>query len=985
MGKTYIGDSNNAAQDIKKIYIGLDNPNLHNLPNRYTELEYIQSDGISYIDTNYNITSNTKIIADFQIIERKPGLELVLFCGYNATEAIRNRASCSSDGSFKVADGSFSQTEDIKLRTTVTSLGGSNSNTPETNNLIIFENVPKEGGHTYSRKGIINLYSLEIYETDTIVKNYIPCIDKIDNIIGLYDIINNEFFPVINDIPENYERIEYIESTGSQYIDTNYKPSTSTAFYANFINYDEIGSTSCGTIFGESNNLDGDYYLTGWTDDNTQGRFCRNDINTYDPLIVKDQKVTIAHSITNNFLSRNDDTTLTTASTSFDSLLDIYLFAKNLNNTVDTPSKTKLYSFTILERYESIHDYVPVVRKLDDKPGLYDVIDQEFLTNDGEDEFLCGNPIKNCNNSKMKSGIAKEIQKAYLGVRVVPPEYTPLEYIENNNYEYIDSGVLLTPTIKVEADFQITEKKYGFVTFIFGNNTDNKSSLRAGIGSQNSFDTSIGSIIYSQTSDIFARTSVVGTATSGTNPGTTLLIFASRRNDNIKPQGIGKIKLYSLKIYDNNVLIRNFIPCKRNSDSINGLYDIVNNVIYTNANPIPSDYQQVEYLQSTGSQYIDTGCSTTEYRGTYITFNTNNSVSTEDPGPICGVSLSSNGNRYYLETWESTTTNSGRFWIGTSWASCDAKITPDTKLTIGHSMVTKTVARDDNSYATSATTPVTSWNMYAFGYNEYNENANLNSRTKIYYLSFLEKYEKIHEYIPVIRKLDNKPGMYDVVSGTCLFNKGEEDDFLYGEPVNDFVSGSTTPLVIARLVYPHYQKVEYIQSSGTQYIDTGVIPNENTRIQMKFRPLVATGGVIIGYNTGNDNTDYRFFNASSGNYFDMWNKRINGGTCSSGTDYTYELGNFYVKNLLTNTNVISGAVVSSFTGVDSIKLNAVTSTSGFVNVRWYYVKIYDGTTLIRNLYPCYRTSDNAIGMFDIVEKKFYNNNGTGVFIKGSDL
>ena len=69
MGKTYIGDSNNAAQDIKKIYIGLDNPNLHNLPNRYIELEYIQSDGISYINTYYNITSNTKIIADFQIIE----------------------------------------------------------------------------------------------------------------------------------------------------------------------------------------------------------------------------------------------------------------------------------------------------------------------------------------------------------------------------------------------------------------------------------------------------------------------------------------------------------------------------------------------------------------------------------------------------------------------------------------------------------------------------------------------------------------------------------------------------------------------------------------------------------------------------------------------------------------------------------------------------------------------------------------------------
>lgn len=583
----------------------------------------------------------------------------------------------------------------------------------------------------------------------------------------------------------------------------------------------------------------------------------------------------------------------------------------------------------------------------------------------------------------LETGIAKEVQKAYLGVRVVPPEYTPLEYIENNNYEYIDSGVILTPTIKVEADFQITEKKYGFETFVFGNFTDDICRLRAGILANNTFDIGVGSIIYSQTSNIFARTFVTGTASSGTSPNTTLLIFGGRRNE--ITEGIGKVRIYSFKIYDNNILIRNFIPCKRNSDSVNGLYDVLNGIFYTNANPIPSDYQQVEYLQSTGSQYIDTGCSTTQYRGTYITFNTNNSVSTVDPGPICGVSLSSNGNRYYLETWESSTTNSGRFWIGTSWASCDAKITPDTKLTIGHSMVTKTVARDDNSYATSATTPVTPWSIYAFGYNGYNESAHLNSRTKIYYLTFFEKYDKIHEYIPVIRKSDNKPGMYDVISGTCLFNKGEEDEFLYGEPVNDFVSGSTTPLVIARLVYPHYQKVEYIQSSGTQYIDTGVIPNENTRIQMKFRPLAVIGGSIIGYNNANDSTDYRFFNANSNNYFDMWDKRINGGTCSSGTDYTYELGNYYVKNLLTNANVISGTAVSSFTGTESIKLNASNSASGFVNVRWYYVKIYNGTTLIRNLYPCYRTSDNAVGMFDAVEKKFYNNNGTGVYTKGSDL
>ena len=45
---------------------------------------------------------------------------------------------------------------------------------------------------------------------------------------------------------------------------------------------------------------------------------------------------------------------------------------------------------------------------------------------------------------------------------------------------------------------------------------------------------------------------------------------------------------------------------------------------------------------------------------------------------------------------------------------------------------------------------------------------------------------------------------------------------------------------------------------------------------------------------------------------------------------------------------------------------------------------YDGDTLIRNYIPCYRKSDNEIGLYDIVNNVFYTNQGTGVFLKGSN-
>jgi hypothetical protein len=42
-------------------------------------------------------------------------------------------------------------------------------------------------------------------------------------------------------------------------------------------------------------------------------------------------------------------------------------------------------------------------------------------------------------------------------------------------------------------------------------------------------------------------------------------------------------KMYYCKIYDNDILVRDFIPAVRDSDSKPGFYDLVTNQFYTNA------------------------------------------------------------------------------------------------------------------------------------------------------------------------------------------------------------------------------------------------------------------------------------------------------------------------------------------------------------------------------------------------------------------
>ena len=60
-----------------------------------------------------------------------------------------------------------------------------------------------------------------------------------------------------------------------------------------------------------------------------------------------------------------------------------------------------------------------------------------------------------------------------------------------------------------------------------------------------------------------------------------MLIF--RHGGGFIPQSQALLKIYSLKVWDNDTLIRNFIPVYRKIDSVIGLYDTIEGKFYTNA------------------------------------------------------------------------------------------------------------------------------------------------------------------------------------------------------------------------------------------------------------------------------------------------------------------------------------------------------------------------------------------------------------------
>ena len=196
-----------------------------------------------------------------------------------------------------------------------------------------------------------------------------------------------------------------------------------------------------------------------------------------------------------------------------------------------------------------------------------------------------------------------------------------------------------------------------------------------------------------------------------------------------------------------------------------------------------------------------------------------------------------------------------------------------------------------------------------------------------------------------------------------------------------------------------YQEVEYItsnvSSSSHPYINTYILPNSNMRVILKGK-------------TGNQITSAGFL---FGSRVTMHQQRFWGIIDQS--KYRYGLGNGLNVNIASATTSQDFTFDFNFNESHSMKVNSLTTDSVTINDTNYNFPIflfglnnngtldssqqksfsvyeftiynsYEDVNPIMKLIPCYRRIDNEIGMYDLVEKRFYTNAGTGEFAKGPE-
>lgn len=203
-----------------------------------------------------------------------------------------------------------------------------------------------------------------------------------------------------------------------------------------------------------------------------------------------------------------------------------------------------------------------------------------------------------------------------------------------------------------------------------------------------------------------------------------------------------------------------------------------------------------------------------------------------------------------------------------------------------------------------------------------------------------------------------------------------------------------------------YQEVEYIESTGTQYIITDIPVQQPINVSIDTM-IGDSGSDMALFTTGYESSPQNvrigvgWYNGKIQNYYQRYYTLGDANSMSRGVKHHAEI--YLSQGLQTavlngtqlpNTNYtlndtllpINGDMINFYIFAEGrVRSSGKIDTLWYSKARIYALKVDDADSTIGNFVPCYRKSDNEIGMYDTVSQTFYTNQGTGTFLKGNDI
>ena len=232
----------------------------------------------------------------------------------------------------------------------------------------------------------------------------------------------------------------------------------------------------------------------------------------------------------------------------------------------------------------------------------------------------------------------------------------------------------------------------------------------------------------------------------------------------------------------------------------------------------------------------------------------------------------------------------------------------------------------------------------------------------------------VRDYIPV--RVGQVGYLYDKVSGQLFGNSG----------TGDFVLGPDSPNKQNTI------PVEYLQCTTTQWINTKIVPDFNTTVEVKAALLTNSDCHTVSARTIQGDSG-RFFAFS---FFGGLQARFVIGDQVTIKPYVIETPYTILFNEQNTHKVYcDDELITEFTSGNTVTQQnplILFGTSGYGtypkegtginNVRIYYCKIIQNGVLVRDFAPVRKGTTGY--MYDSVSDKFFGNNGTGDFVLGPD-
>ena len=385
---------------------------------------------------------------------------------------------------------------------------------------------------------------------------------------------------------------------------------------------------------------------------------------------------------------------------------------------------------------------------------------------------------------------------------------------------------------------------------------------------------------------------------------------------------------------------------------------------------VPAGYTELEYIESTGTQYIDTGVSAPEgcrvqCKVAYTSLSSTLAAvfgSHDAASPYYRNFLAATSSIWELGAYETAD-------FGSPTVNTEYEIDANTKSGEIACTVNGTAYSINQSIAPSAQRSALSVYLFAIHYAD----GLFPAKMKAWWYKVYVGGTLVRDFVPC-KNPDGAVGLYDLVGGEFY----------------------TTPTAAGAVALPSgYTQLEYIQSSGTQYINTNFKPNGQSRIIMDCAPTSisstfcfycarsAPSATVSDTNTlffasNAYREDYYGQSASTSGYYGA-NTRIvidnNKGNIKIGN---YSISNSPVSTLSPMPWILMASAKNSGSAVDT------SSLGNYASMKLYSCKIYNNGTLVRNLVPA-KNSGGTIGLYDLVNSAFYTNAGSGTFTAGADI